>query len=220
MKTKHLCRPWTSKTVPADPATLWDMSKRILFAVARQVRQSVRLKLQGHGRGEAEPEELVNDAFVCIVEALPRFNPATASLTTFVYGLARRRMWLVARAAFYGSSRSKCTAWTRPSATPRYHRGERTLRVAASPAEDAERAGIRPQGRCHPAALADEGSPPHHYVLAGRRQLFRRGRRLRARQRRHPRPLPSAVPPHRGHGLIHHHHAGVRPAPALARDKT
>ena len=100
--------------IPADPAALWDVSKRILFAVAWKVKQAIRLKLVGHGRGEAEAEELVHDAFICIVEALPRFNPATAKLTTFVYGLARRRMWLVARAAFYGLSPEQMHAWTRP----------------------------------------------------------------------------------------------------------
>jgi hypothetical protein len=94
----------SEQAVPTDPALVWDLSKRILFAVAKKVRQSVRLKLEGHGRGEAEPEELVNDAFICLMEALPRFDLATAKFTTFVYGLARRRMWLVARAAFYGLS--------------------------------------------------------------------------------------------------------------------
>jgi len=90
MKTNPVGRG--QQTIPADPATLWDISKRILFAVARKVRQAVRLKLEGHGRGEAEHEELINDAFVCLCEALPRFKPEIAKFTTFVYGLARRRM--------------------------------------------------------------------------------------------------------------------------------
>jgi hypothetical protein len=93
-----------TQTIPADPAILWESSKRILFHVARKVCHTVRLQLQGHGRGEAEAEELVHDAFLCLMEALPRFNPTVAKLTTFVYALARRRMWLVARAAFYGLS--------------------------------------------------------------------------------------------------------------------
>ena len=75
-----------------------------LFAVAHQVRRAIRLKLEGHGRAEAELEELVHDAFIAVMEAWPRFNPATATFTTFVYGLARRRMWLVARACFFGLS--------------------------------------------------------------------------------------------------------------------
>lgn len=132
------------QTIPADPATLWDLSKRILFAVARKVRQSVRLKLEGHGRGEAEPEELVNDAFISLCEALPRFNPTTARFTTFVYGLARRRMWLVARAAFYGLTPEQMHRMDTAKRTPRYHRGERTLRISAAPAEDAnERESVR-----------------------------------------------------------------------------
>jgi len=126
-----------SQAVPADPAALGDVSKRILFHVAKKVRQSVRLQLQGHGRGEAEPEELVHDAFLCVVEALPRFNPAAAILTTFVYGLARRRMWLVARAAFYGLSPEQMHRMDTAKRTPRYHGGERTLGVTAAGQEDA-----------------------------------------------------------------------------------
>jgi hypothetical protein len=67
--------------LPTDPAAVWDLSKRILFAVARKVKLAIRLRLDGHGRAEAEPEELVNDAFVSLMEALPRFNPATAKFT-------------------------------------------------------------------------------------------------------------------------------------------
>lgn len=55
MKTKRISSDRGEQTVPIDPSSLWDHSKRILFAVARKVRQSVRLKLEGHGRGEAEP---------------------------------------------------------------------------------------------------------------------------------------------------------------------
>jgi RNA polymerase sigma factor (sigma-70 family) len=123
---------------PTDPAAVWERSKRLLFAVARKVKQAIRLKLDGYGRAEAEPEELVNDAFICLMEALPRFDPATAKFTTFVYGLARRRMWLVARAAFYGLSPEQMHRMDAAKRTPRYHRGERTLRVTASPAKDAE----------------------------------------------------------------------------------
>ena len=126
-----------SQDVPTDPAALWDVSKRILFHVANKVRQAVRLQLQGHGRGEAEAEELVHDAFLCVMEALPRFRPATAKLTTFVYGLARRRMWLVARAAFYGLSPEQLHRMDTAKRTPRYPRGERTLGVTATRQEDA-----------------------------------------------------------------------------------
>jgi len=143
--TAHVDKPRRPPhAVPTDPATLWDVSKRILFHVANKVRQSVRLKLAGHGRGEAEPEELVNDAFRCLMESLPRFNPAAAKLTTFVYGLARRRMWLVARAAFYGLSPEQMHRMDTAKRTPRYHRGERTLRVTVARQEDAsERESIR-----------------------------------------------------------------------------
>ena len=126
-----------AQDVPTDPAALWDMSKRILFAVANKVRQSVRLKLNGHGRGEAEPEELVHDAFLCLMEAMPRFNPSAAKLTTFVYGLARRRMWLVARATFYGLSPEQMHRMDTAKRTPRYHHGERTLGLTAARQEDA-----------------------------------------------------------------------------------
>ena len=87
---------------PTDPLSVWNQCHRILFAVAHKVRRAIALKLAGHGRTEVEAEELVHDAFLAVMEALPRFHPATAKFTTFVYGLARRRMWLVARAGFYG----------------------------------------------------------------------------------------------------------------------
>jgi RNA polymerase sigma factor (sigma-70 family) len=130
-------RPST-QAVPTDPEGLWDASKRILFAVARKVRRAVRLKLEGHGRSEAEAEELVNDAFICLCEALPRFNSATARLTTFVYGLARRRMWLVARAAFFGLSPEQMHCMDTAKRTPRYHRGHLALRVTPAPREETE----------------------------------------------------------------------------------
>jgi RNA polymerase sigma factor (sigma-70 family) len=114
---------FTSHGAPkqVDSAAVWNQSKKILFAVARKVKLAIRLKLNGHGRGEAEPEELVNDAFITLMEALPRFNPKTAKFTTFVYGLARRRMWLVARAAFYGLSPEQMHRMDAAKRTPRFH---------------------------------------------------------------------------------------------------
>jgi hypothetical protein len=44
-----------------DPLSVWNQSQRILFAVAHQVRLAIRVKLDGHGRAEAEAEELVHD---------------------------------------------------------------------------------------------------------------------------------------------------------------
>jgi RNA polymerase sigma factor (sigma-70 family) len=113
------------------------LSQRILFHVAKKVRQAVRLKLNGYGRGQAETEDLVHDALLCVVEAFPRFNPTAAKLTTFVYGLARRRMWLVARAAFYGLSPEQMHRMDTAKRTPRYHCGELTLGLTATEQEDA-----------------------------------------------------------------------------------
>jgi RNA polymerase sigma factor (sigma-70 family) len=133
-----------AQVVPTDPAALWEVSKRILFHVANKVRQAVRLQLPGHGRGQAEAEELVHDAFLCVVEAFPRFNPAVAKLTTFVYGLARRRMWLVARAAFYGLSPEQLHRLDTAKRTPRYQGGEPTLGLTATGPEDAsDRESVR-----------------------------------------------------------------------------
>jgi RNA polymerase sigma factor (sigma-70 family) len=118
---------------PTDPRSVWKQSHRILFAVAHKVRRAIRLKLEGHGRVEVEPEELVNDAFLAVMEALPRFDPATAQFTTFVYGLARRRMWLVARAGFYGLSPEQMHRLDAAQRTPRYHRTEDGLRNTIAP---------------------------------------------------------------------------------------
>src|SRR6185437_13011521 len=127
----------STQPIPTDPAAIWSLTRKLLYSVAKKVKVAIRLKLEGRGRAEAEIHELVNDAFICLLEALPRFNPATAKLTTFVYGLARRRMWLVARAAFYGLSPEQLHRMDTAKRTPRYHGGERTLGVRATGQEDA-----------------------------------------------------------------------------------
>jgi RNA polymerase sigma factor (sigma-70 family) len=112
--------------------------------VAHQARRAIRVKLEGHGRAEVEAEELVHDAFLAVMEALPRFNPATAQLTTFVYGLARRRMWLVARAGFFGLSPEQMHRLDTAQRTPRYHDKDGCLRSSqASTADTEERPSVR-----------------------------------------------------------------------------
>jgi hypothetical protein len=129
---------------PTDPLSVWNQSHRILFAVAHKVRRAIALKLEGHGRVEVEAEELVNDAFLAVMAALPRFHPATAKFTTFVYGLARRRMWLVARAGFYGLSAEQMHRLDTAQRTPRYHRNDDCLRITpAPPADRDERPSVR-----------------------------------------------------------------------------
>jgi RNA polymerase sigma factor (sigma-70 family) len=130
------CALYTCKST--DPASVWNQSQRLLFAVAHQVRRAICVKLDGHGRAEAEPEELVNDAFIAVMEALPRFNPATATFTTFVYGLARRRMWLVARACFFGLSPELLHRLDTAQRTPRYHHRDGCLRSSPAPTVDTE----------------------------------------------------------------------------------
>jgi RNA polymerase sigma factor (sigma-70 family) len=138
-KHRRFTPPQASKQPsPTDPVSVWNQSQRILFAVAHQVRRAIRVKLDGHGRAEAEPEELVNDAFIAVMEALPRFNPAAAQFTTFVYGLARRRMWLVARACFFGVSPEQMHRMDTAQRTPRYHRTGECLRIAQPATADAE----------------------------------------------------------------------------------
>jgi RNA polymerase sigma factor (sigma-70 family) len=127
-----------------DPQSVWNQSQRLLFAVAHQVRRAIRVKLDGHRRAEAELEELVNDAFIAVMEALPRFNPATATFTTFVYGLARRRMWLLARACFFGVSPEQMHRLDTAKRTPRYHHSDGCLRsTQAPPADTEERLSVR-----------------------------------------------------------------------------
>jgi RNA polymerase sigma factor (sigma-70 family) len=121
-----------------DPLSVWNQSQRILFAVAHQVRRAIRLKLDGHGRAEVEAQELVHDAFLAVMEALPRFHPAKAQFTTFVYGLARRRMWLVARACFYGVSPEQMHRMDTAQRTPRYHHRDSCLRSSQAPTADTE----------------------------------------------------------------------------------
>jgi RNA polymerase sigma factor (sigma-70 family) len=130
------CASYTRQST--DPLSVWNQSKRILFAVAHKVRRAIRLKLDGHGHAEAEAEELVHDAFLAVMEALPRFHPAKAPFTTFVYGLARRRMWLVARACFFGLSPEQMHRLDTAQRTPRYHRQDGCLRMTPAATADAE----------------------------------------------------------------------------------
>jgi DNA-directed RNA polymerase specialized sigma24 family protein len=123
---------------PTDPESVWKQSQRILFAVAHQVRRAIRLKLDGHGHAEAEAEELIHDAFLAVIEALPRFHPAKAQFATFVYGLARRRMWLVARACFFGLSPEQLHRMDTAQRTPRYHRTDGCLRLTPAATADME----------------------------------------------------------------------------------
>jgi RNA polymerase sigma factor (sigma-70 family) len=133
-----------STQVPTDPTAIWDASKRILFAVAKEVRQAVRDKLEGHGRYEAEAEELVNDAYIALVEAMPRYDPSKGRWTTFAFATARRRMWLYARACFHGLSPEQQHRMDTAKRTPRYHRGHLALSLAPAPREETgERLSVR-----------------------------------------------------------------------------
>src|SRR5262249_45048953 len=69
------------------------------------------------------------------------FNQRKARWTTFVYGLARRRMWIYARAAFFGLSPEQMQSYSRPrwGVAPRRHHSEHTHLVAARQQEDSER---------------------------------------------------------------------------------
>jgi RNA polymerase sigma factor (sigma-70 family) len=141
MKGKHSMFTSTRASKQAfstDPAVIWQRTRQLLYCVAIKVKLAVRLKLDGHGRAEAEIEELVNDAFITLLEALPRFDPTAAKLSTFAYGLARRRMWLVARAAFYGLSPEQMHRLDTAKRTPHFHRGEQTLRLTKATAADEE----------------------------------------------------------------------------------
>jgi DNA-directed RNA polymerase specialized sigma24 family protein len=126
------------EAIPSDPSALYALTRRILYLVAGKARRAVRFKLDGHGHDEAEADELVNDAFVCILEALPRFDPATARLTTFCYGMARRRMWLYARAVFYGVSPEQMHRMDTAKRAPRYHYSIHTRRGFRQRVPDAE----------------------------------------------------------------------------------
>ena len=59
---------------PTDPLSVWNQSQRVLFAVAHQVRRAIRLKLDGHGRTEAEPEGQQNPAPECEGRTKPERN--------------------------------------------------------------------------------------------------------------------------------------------------
>ena len=128
----------SKQPIRSDAVAVWQQSQRILFAVANKVKRAILLNLEGHGRAEAELEELVHDAFIAVMEALPRFNPATAQFTTFVYGLARRRMWLVARACFFGLSPEQMHRLDTAQRTPRYHHKDGCLRSTPAPPADTD----------------------------------------------------------------------------------
>lgn len=141
----------SKQTSPTDPHSVWNRSKQILFAVAHKVRRDIRLKLEGHGHAEVKTEELVHDAFLAVIEALPRFHPAKAQFTTFVYSLARHRMGLVARAGFFGVSPEQMHRMDMAKRTPRYHHNDSWLRLTPAPTADPqERSSVR-----HVATIRD-----------------------------------------------------------------
>ncbi|HTU19638.1 MAG TPA: hypothetical protein VMG10_16375 [Gemmataceae bacterium] len=123
-----------------------------------------------------------------------------AKLTTFVYGLARRRKWLVARAAFCGLSPEQLHRMDTAKRKPRFSRGERTLGVTAAGQEDAsERESIRKvaaiqqllpvQDRCLITLYLHEGG---NYSAVARR-LGRDSDGIRARYHRLYRRIRAAT---------------------------
>jgi DNA-directed RNA polymerase specialized sigma24 family protein len=126
------------EAIPSDPSALYALTRRILYLVAGKVRRAVRLKLEGHGHDEAEADELVNDSFLALLEALPRWDAGKGKLSTFCYGLARRRMWLLARATFYGVTPEQMHRIDTRKASPRYHYSIHHRRGFRQPVEDAE----------------------------------------------------------------------------------
>jgi hypothetical protein len=84
------------------------MIRRKVNALSGSLRNACRprlrwLRTRNHGeRSPLSPYPILEQREVQTGERFA--GKATARFTTFVYGLARRRMWLVARAAFYGLS--------------------------------------------------------------------------------------------------------------------
>jgi hypothetical protein len=101
------------------------------------------------------------------MEALPRFNASKARFTTFIYGLARRRMWLVARAAFYGLSPEQMHRLDAAKRTPRFH-------------YDVDGRRCKGRSRGFAKSLKEDGEERLSVkrVDAIRRQLSRRDQRL------------------------------------------
>jgi DNA-directed RNA polymerase specialized sigma24 family protein len=69
---------------------------------------------------------------------MPRYDPSKARLTTFIFGLARRRMWLYARACFHGLSPEQQHRMDTAKRTPAYHRGHLALQLTPAPKEEAQ----------------------------------------------------------------------------------
>lgn len=117
---------------------LWQQTKPLLFALARRTLQAVRSRF-GNGR-TIEPEELVSDAYLHLMETLPRFKPGTASIKTFAWSVAKGRMWRVAKAAAFGLTADEYHRLEAKNHMPRFTRedNEEVLRGVAAADADTE----------------------------------------------------------------------------------
>jgi RNA polymerase sigma factor (sigma-70 family) len=110
---------------------VWQQVKPVLFALARKTRQAIAARFD---RQPIEAEELVSDAFIELMNVLPRFKPGRLSLKSYAWGVAKRRMWRVAKAAAFGLTADEYHRLEARKRMPRFSRedNEEVLRGVAA----------------------------------------------------------------------------------------
>jgi RNA polymerase sigma factor (sigma-70 family) len=135
MKTK-LPSGRGAPAIPADPATLYMLTRKMLYSLAKRTLTAFRYEAPGHPLPDLD--ELANEGFAALLDVLPRFDARKARFTTYAYGVFRRSMWVYARAAYFGLAPQEYRRLCARKATPAFHHGTDTAKEMAAPVEDAE----------------------------------------------------------------------------------
>lgn len=124
------------QTILADPATLYLLTRKMLYALAKRTLTAFRNEAPGHPLPDLD--ELANEGFAALMDVLPRFDARKAQFTTYAYGVFRRSMWVYARAAYFGLTPQEYRRLCARKATPPFHHGTDTAKEMAAPVQDTE----------------------------------------------------------------------------------
>ena len=78
------------QTIPADPATLYLLTRKLLYALAKRTLTAFRHESPGHPLPDLD--ELANEGFAALLDVLPRFDARKARFTTYAAGRIPARL--------------------------------------------------------------------------------------------------------------------------------
>jgi RNA polymerase sigma factor (sigma-70 family) len=155
-----------AETIPTEATALYEHCREMLAGLARFVASTVR---------PADLDELVNEGFVALLKARPRFDARRASFNTFAHSVVYPAMRRYALADHYGLAVAQYHRLTSRSLAPPRHFS--ILESDAAPvADEEERDSIRrarklldsliPRERERVQAYLDDGG---NFAAVGRR---------------------------------------------------